>query len=136
VNLVDYDPWKGDYSRVKVHHNRFWANGRYFKVGIVTGPSSWSDDTDTVVRGATVTDNTFSGAHFGYAIVVSSSEGFTVQRNKVADDAVFSGVPGPSCPSAPENSPPTPFLINRGSARGSYQSDFVNGEVQHSEKDG
>ncbi|KAL1412889.1 hypothetical protein Q8F55_000638 [Vanrija albida] len=131
VNLVDYDPWKGDYADVHVHDNHFYAKARYFKVGIVVGPSSWSDDTDTVVRGATVTDNKFHGANFGYAIVVSSATQFTVLRNTVDDDAQFTGVNGPTCPTAPENGKPTAFLINRGSARGTFQDDFVNGEVQH-----
>lgn len=133
INLVDYDPWKGDYTGVKVHHNRFFANGRYFKAGVVIGPSTWSDDTDTTVYGATVSDNAFYGEHYGYAIVVSSASGFTVVRNTIGDDAYFDGVPGPSCPTAPENGPPTAFLINRGSAKGTYQEDFHNGEVQHSE---
>ncbi|WOO77376.1 uncharacterized protein LOC62_01G000959 [Vanrija pseudolonga] len=131
VNLVDFDPWKGDYNDVHVHDNHFYAKARYFKVGIVVGPSSWSDDTDTVVRGATVTDNKFHGAHFGYAIVVSSATQFTVLHNTVDDDAQFAGVNGPTCPTAPENGKPTAFLINRGSARGTFQEDFVNGEVQH-----
>ncbi|TXT13540.1 hypothetical protein VHUM_00907 [Vanrija humicola] len=131
VNLVDYDPWKGDYADVHVHDNHFYAKARYFKVGIVVGPSSWSDDTDTVVQGATVTDNKFHGAHFGYAIVVSSANQFTVLRNTVDNDAQFTGVNGPTCPTAPENGKPTAFLINRGSARGDFQEDFVNGEVQH-----
>lgn len=46
--------------------------------------------------------------------------------------AKFSGVPGSRCPKAPENGKPTAFLINRGSAKGIFQDDFVNGEVQHS----
>jgi hypothetical protein len=118
---------------VRVHHNRLWALGRYFKVGIVAGPSSWSDDTDTVVHGATVDANTFNGPHFGYGIVVSSAEEFTVINNKIAEDAAFSGVPGPSCPTAPENGSPAAFLLHRSSAQGTFQPEFENGEVQHSE---
>jgi hypothetical protein len=80
-----------------------------------------------------VTDNTFEGKHFGFAIVVSSAHEFTVLRNEIVGDVRFSGVAGPRCPRAPENGPPTAFLINRGSARGFFQDGFVNGEVQHSE---
>lgn len=97
------------------------------------GPSSWSDDTESLVHLGSITDNSFYGDHFGYAIVVSSATGFTVLRNTVDDSAKFSGVRGPRCPKAPENGKPTAFLINRGSARGVFQEDFVNGEVQHSE---
>ncbi|KAL7423122.1 hypothetical protein Q5752_002421 [Cryptotrichosporon argae] len=131
INLVDYEPWAGDYTGVRVHHNTLYALSRYLKVGIVIGPSSWSDDTESTVHGASVSDNEFLGDHFGYGIVVSSASGFSVLRNAVDDNARFDGVEGPRCPKAPRNGRPTPFLINRGSARGVFQDDFVNGEVQH-----
>ncbi|WWC88573.1 uncharacterized protein L201_003485 [Kwoniella dendrophila CBS 6074] len=132
INLVDYDPWQGDYMLVSVHHNYLHAFGRYFKVGIVIGPSSWSDDTESIVHSASVTDNYLEGNHFGYGIVVSSATSFTVVRNTINEEkSKFRGVNGPRCPKAPENGKPTPFLINRGSAKGTFQEDFVNGEVQH-----
>jgi hypothetical protein len=133
INLVDYPPWAGDYEGTRVHKNSFFALGRYLKVGIVIGPASWSDDTDSVVRGAEVYDNAFQGRHFGYAVVVSSAKDFRVERNTVDPGARFNGVPGARCPTAPPNGAPTAFLINRGSAQGTFQDDFVNGEVQHSE---
>jgi hypothetical protein len=133
INLVDYEPWAGDYSLVSVHHNHIHADSRYLKVGIVIGPASWSDDTDSVVHSASVTDNAFEGEHFGFAIVVSSAQQFTVLRNQLVGNVKFSGAKGARCPKAPENGAPTAFLINRGSARGFFQDDFVNGEVQHSE---
>lgn len=130
--MVDYDPWDGDYKDTKVHHNRLHALGRYFKTGIVIGPASWSDETETIVKSGVVTDNIFDGAHFGYGIVISSAEDFTVLRNTLGEGARFAGVPGIRCPRAPGNGKPTGFLINRGSAKGTFQADFVNGEVQHS----
>ena len=129
--MVDYDPWDGDYTDVKVHGNSFHADGRYIKVGIVIGPSSWSDDTDSVVKGGTVYGNSFHGAFFGYGIVVSSAQDIKVTGNKLDATAEFSGVPGPRCPTAPPNGPPVPFLINRGSTKGTFQPEFTNGEVQH-----
>lgn len=132
INLVDYDPFNGDFSNVNVHHNTLNALSSYFKVGIVVGPSSWSDDTETTVHGASITDNTLHGQHFGYGIVVSSAKDFQVLRNTVDDDSVFSGVDGPRCPRAPDNARPQAFLINKGSASGVFQDDFKNGEVQHS----
>ncbi|WWC96110.1 hypothetical protein V866_002977 [Kwoniella sp. B9012] len=131
INLVDYDPWQGDYMLVNVHHNHLHAFGRFFTVGIVIGPSSWSDDTESTVHSGSVTDNYLEGDHFGYGIVVSSATSFTVLRNTVHEDAKFRGVNGARCPKAPENGKPTAFLINRGSAKGTFQDDFVNGEVQH-----
>ncbi|ODO05275.1 hypothetical protein L198_01967 [Cryptococcus wingfieldii CBS 7118] len=135
INLVDYEPWEGDYTGVTVHNNHLHALGRYFKVGIVIGPASWSDDTESVVRGAVVTNNRFYGQYWGYGLVVASAKDFEVMGNKVINgnegEAKFSGVPGSRCPKAPENGKPTAFLINRGSAKGTFQDDFVNGEVQH-----
>ncbi|BEJ14967.1 hypothetical protein CspHIS471_0407340 [Cutaneotrichosporon sp. HIS471] len=131
INLVDYDPWEGDYTGTRVHDNEILAPSGFVKVGIVIGPSSWSDDTETSVYGGTVTDNTFSGQRFGYAMVISSAHDFTVLRNKVLPGSEFIGVPGTTCPTAPENGPPQAFLINRGSAEGKFQREFVNGEVQH-----
>ena len=115
-----------------VHHNTIHALAGFLRVGIVVGPASWSDDTDSVVHSGSVTDNILEGTRFGYGIVVSSADQFTVLRNSIDDNAVFSGVPGLNCPTAPQNGPPMGFLINRGSATGTFQSEFVNGEVQHS----
>ncbi|GMK53839.1 hypothetical protein CspeluHIS016_0104250 [Cutaneotrichosporon spelunceum] len=52
INLVDYDPWDEDYSGTKVYNNKILAPTGFVKVGIVIGPSSWSDDTDTSVYAA------------------------------------------------------------------------------------
>ena len=130
---MDYEPWKGDYFGTTVHHNTIHALAGFLRVGIVVGPASWSDDTDTVVHSGSVTDNILEGPRFGYGIVVSSADHFTVLRNVVQSNAEFSGVPSVNCPTAPANGPPAAFLINRGSATGTFQSDFVNGEVQHSQ---
>ncbi|KAK4689550.1 hypothetical protein P7C73_g574, partial [Tremellales sp. Uapishka_1] len=131
INLVDYEPFDGDYSFVRVHHNTIYAHSRYLKVGIAVGPSTWEDDITSVVHGGSITDNTLHGNHFGYGFVVSSAKGFTVLRNVVDENARFSGSEGPRCPQAPKNHRPTPFLIHRASSQGSFQEDFVNGEVEH-----
>ncbi|ORX40096.1 hypothetical protein BD324DRAFT_616239 [Kockovaella imperatae] len=131
INLVDYDPYKGDYFGVKVHHNAIHAHGGYLKAGIVIGPSAWSDDTNNVVHSAWVTDNTFHGGHFGYAMVVASAERFTVLRNELGDDVGFGGAIGVRCPKSPPNAPPMPFLLDKASAEGNFQDEFVNGMVQH-----
>lgn len=131
INLVDYEPWKGDYFGTTVHHNHIYALAGFIRVGIAIGPATWTDDTETIIHSGSVTDNHLVGTRFGYGLVVSSADKFTVLRNTVDENAVFSGVPGYNCPSAPENGPPTAFLINRGSAKGTYQSEFTNGEAQH-----
>lgn len=127
--MVDYEPWDGDYTRVHVHHNDIAALGSYLKVAINVGPATWSDDTESIVHSGKITENTMSGDHMGYGIVVASATNFIVLDNK--STARYSGVMGQRCPQAPPNREPTAFLINRGSADGTYQKDFINGEVQH-----
>ena len=79
-----------------------------------------------------MTDNIFRGEYFGYGMVVSSAQDFTVLRNKFEGNVRFGGLQTRRCPKAPENAKPMAFLINRGSSTGIYQEDFVNGEAQHS----
>ncbi|GMK53838.1 hypothetical protein CspeluHIS016_0104240 [Cutaneotrichosporon spelunceum] len=64
-------------------------------------------------------------------MVISSARDFTALRNRVLPGSEFVGVPGTACPTAPDNGPPQAFLINSGSAGGTFQGQFVNGEVQH-----
>lgn len=132
INLVDRQPWNGDYTGVNVHHNEIHALGSMLKIGIAIGHGTWRDDTEFILHGATVTDNVLYGAHFGYGMVVSSVDDFTVLRNTVDDSAAFDAVLGYKCPTSPPNTGPTPLLYNRGSVKGVIQSDFVNGNVQSS----
>lgn len=129
INLVDIDPWDGDYTRTRVHDNVISAFGSYIKGGINVGMACWTDDTESLVHGGSVTDNLIEGNNIGYGISVASAKSFTVIRNK--STAKYSGYKGPSCPRAPENADAGAFIINKGSVDGRYQSDFVNGEIQH-----
>lgn len=124
-------PWSGDYRDVRVRGNTISAFGAYIRGGINVGPAVWGDDTEGIVRGGTITNNLIEGDHIGYGIVVTSAKDFTITKNK--STAKYSGFKGPTCPTAPENADPMAFLINRGSSQGTFQSDFVNGEVQHGE---
>lgn len=129
INLVDMLPWQGNYRDVSIRNNYIGAHGAYIRGGINVGPAVWGDDTDGVVYGGSITGNTIEGDHIGYGIVVTSAKDFTILRNK--STAKYSGVKGPTCPTAPENADPMAFLINKGSSEGNFQAEFVNGEVQH-----
>lgn len=129
INLVDIEPWDGDYSKTRVHHNTISAFGSYIKGGINVGMACWTDDTESIVRGGTVADNLIEGDHIGYGITVASAKAFKVVRNR--STAHYSGFKGRTCPHAPENADPGPFVLNRGSSEGTFQAEFVNGEVQH-----
>ena len=129
INLVDYDPWEGNYTDVRVHHNTIAGLGAYIKGAINIGQACWTDNTEIMVHGGSVTHNTIEGEGIGYGITVAGARGVTVLDNK--STARYSGVMGHECPVAPPNAEPMAFLINRGSSEGVFQDEFVNGEVQH-----
>jgi hypothetical protein len=127
--MVDYDPWEGDYTGVRVHGNTVSGLGGYIKGAINIGQACWTDNTEIVVHGGEVSGNTIEGEGIGYGITVAGAKGVVVKDNK--STAKYGGVRGRECPKAPENAEPCPFLINRGSSEGVFQKEFVNGEVQH-----
>ncbi|KAJ9091756.1 hypothetical protein QFC19_008966 [Naganishia cerealis] len=129
INMVDYDPWEGDYTGVKVHGNTISGFGGYIKGAINIGQACWTDNTEIMVHGGQVTQNTIEGTGIGYGITVAGAKDVVVKDNK--STAKYGGVRGRECPKAPENAEPCPFLINRGSSEGVFQEEFVNGEVQH-----
>ncbi|KAJ9103736.1 hypothetical protein QFC21_002196 [Naganishia friedmannii] len=131
INMVDYDPWEGDYTGVRVHGNTVSGFGGYIKGAINIGQACWTDNTEIVVHGGEVSGNTIEGEGIGYGITVAGAKGVVVMDNK--STAKYGGVRGRECPKAPENAEPCPFLINRGSSEGVFQDEFVNGEVQHGE---
>ncbi|KAJ9120976.1 hypothetical protein QFC24_004956 [Naganishia onofrii] len=129
INMVDYDPWEGDYTGVRVYGNTVSGLGGYIKGAINIGQACWTDNTEIVVHGGEVSGNMIEGEGIGYGITVAGAKGVVVKDNK--STAKYGGVRGRECPKAPENAEPCPFLINRGSSEGVFQKEFVNGEVQH-----
>jgi hypothetical protein len=126
-------PWDGDYTSVVVSGNHISAFSAYLKVALNIGPAVWSDDTESIVSHGTVIGNTVAGTHLGYGIVVASCKNFTVIDNRIEPTARFSGIMSEDrCPSFPKNKAPTGWVINKGSSEGTFQEEFVNGEVQHS----
>ncbi|KAL4256680.1 Pectin lyase fold/virulence factor, partial [Pleurotus pulmonarius] len=115
INMVDYEPYRGDYSGTVVRNNRIagaFANTpagvgetkgvntehAIIKIGIAIGPRTWFGDrfgTNASVSGI-VTDNEFTGA-FSYAMAVSSSRNFTVRNNVLVGNTSFIGAAGPNC---------------------------------------
>ncbi|KAF8165709.1 hypothetical protein B0H34DRAFT_690211 [Crassisporium funariophilum] len=144
INLVDYDPWNGDYTGTVVRDNTILggfatdkpdndAKGNNFenaiiKIGIAIGPRSWFGDRygDKVSRGGIVQGNRLSGA-FSYGIAVTSAENFTVQDNTMFGNTSFIGGRGPHCKDSDSVPEPGPFIQDPSSTRSaSLQSGFVN----------
>jgi hypothetical protein len=129
INLVDYKPFDGDYTGVIVRDNRIEALGGYIKVGIAAGPSVWTDDVQLVNHGATISNNTLSGANFGYGIAVQGVTDFKILSNKAVGH--FAGNKGPRChaTTAPIGGP---FIRNFLMTTGTFQKDFVAGTLTYS----
>jgi len=123
INLDDFKPFAGDYSKTVVEHNTLSTAGGFMKVGIAVGPSVWGGDDKTFIRGATIDDNTFEGSRFGYGIAIDGAEDLVVTGNHFYGR--LDGVSTPSC--YPDSSSrPARFVRNEARSSGTFQIDFVN----------
>ncbi|KAF9559671.1 hypothetical protein CPC08DRAFT_736100 [Agrocybe pediades] len=141
INLVDYDPWGGDYTGTEVLNNVIMggfatdvqdntkgvnADNSIIKIGIAIGPRTWFGDRfgDNKVRNGIVRGNQLSGA-FSYGIAATSAIGFTVQENQLVGNTAFIGARGPLCEETDVVPDPAPFIMDPDTIQGSYfQSDF------------
>ncbi|KAF9057830.1 hypothetical protein BJ165DRAFT_1411935 [Panaeolus papilionaceus] len=143
INMVDYDPWGGDYTGTIVRDNLILGGfatdepdkdqkGNNFKnaiikIGIAIGPRTWFGDKfgDNVVRNGIVRGNKFAGA-FSYGIAVTSADNFQVQENSLIGNTSFIGGRGPQCHDTDVVPDPAPFIMDPNSLRStSLQSDFI-----------
>ncbi|KAF8514858.1 hypothetical protein BU17DRAFT_68219 [Hysterangium stoloniferum] len=147
TNLVDYNPWKGDYDGTVVRNNSIVGGfatdsptdagdnrgsnneSAIIKMGIAMGPHIWFGNSfkANVSRGAIVMDNRFEGA-FGYAMAVSSVANFTVLNNILVGNTTFVGSIGPNCSNAQGRTPlGQPFVVQQSLVTASnLQTDFTN----------
>jgi len=144
INMVDYDPWSGDFTGTVVRDNLILggfatdaidndnnSKGNNFenaiiKIGIAIGPQTWFGDKygNNVVKGGTVTGNKLSGA-FTYGIAITSATSFTVQGNQMIGNTSFIGARGPLCKDSDSVPAPAPFIIDPRTTTGlTTQSDF------------
>ncbi|KAF8510506.1 hypothetical protein BU17DRAFT_98018 [Hysterangium stoloniferum] len=148
INLVDVQPWGGDYTGTIVRNNHILggfatdtpsgdgdtkgvnSGSAIIKIGIAMGPRVWFGDyfQNNISHGAVVTGNQFEGA-FAYAMAISTASNFTVQDNVlVGNDTAFIGTIASDC-SNPDTrtAPGPPFVVEQSRVTDSnLQSDFVN----------
>ena len=127
INMVDYDPYSGDYTGATVVDNTIWAQSAFIKTGIAIGPAVWGGDKTNYNRNGIVRSNTIMGNNMGYGIVVSGAYNFTVLDN--ISTANYSGAFTSNC-YTPNNAPPMGFLKSR-RAEGSFLPNFVEGRAQY-----
>ncbi|KAF8622049.1 hypothetical protein AX15_007202 [Amanita polypyramis BW_CC] len=130
INLVDYDPFEGDYTGTVVRENFIlggFATGTelpgqtkgvnqydaIIKIGIAIGPRTWFGERygDNVSHSGSVLNNKLTGA-FSFAIAVSSAREFTVQGNSLFGNTSFIGARGPNCSKSDAIPDPSPFVLD------------------------
>ncbi|QRV87451.1 right-handed beta helix region protein [Ceratobasidium sp. AG-Ba] len=130
INLVDYDPFAGNYTGTQVVGNtiiggyatsepsinpQFGYNNEsaIIKMGIPLGLKPWFGDKwgSATAFGATVIGNKLSGA-FGYGIPISGVKDFTVRDNVMFGNHTFIGAKGPNCTEKDIVPPAVDFVID------------------------
>ncbi|WVR04043.1 hypothetical protein IAU60_001042 [Kwoniella sp. DSM 27419] len=130
ILLVDSTPFDGDYTGVSVKGNIIDAASRSIRVGIGIGATVWSDDTETIIKGGSVTNNGLKGRYMGYGIAAAGLEGWTVEGNW--DEAVHEGRKSARCFDEPVNPDPVGYLYNLDTIKESrFQPGFVNHDFQY-----
>jgi parallel beta-helix repeat protein len=145
INMVDYEPWLGNYTNTVVRDNIIlggFASGEpdsptetkgvnkedaIIKIGIAIGPRTWFGNQylKNVSSSGTVLSNSLSGA-FGYAIAITSAHNFTVENNALFGNTSFIGSRGPNCTTFDTTPTPQPFVVDRNNTDSlSLQSSFV-----------
>ncbi|KAI9000744.1 pectin lyase fold/virulence factor [Trametes punicea] len=143
INMVDYDPWHGNYTNTIVRNNIIRGgfatdpaqggetegvndDDAIIKIGIAIGPRTWFGDRylNNVSQSGTVLDNQLTGA-FGYGIAISSATNFTVQGNVLVGNTTFIGSTGPNCSTTDITPSPAPFVQDQSTVQSSnIQSGF------------
>ncbi|EGG11310.1 uncharacterized protein MELLADRAFT_102180 [Melampsora larici-populina 98AG31] len=111
INMVDFDPYKGNFTGVVVENNTLHTDGSMIKVGIAMGTMVWWSKNSTSRRpyNGVVQDNYFTSSndgYFGYGIAVAGYNSTVIQRNTFSPEVKFDGVITPKC--IPRHTPPNP----------------------------
>lgn len=144
INLVDYEPWLGNYTNTVVRDNMIYGGfatdvqdastepkgvnkeDAIIKIGIAVGPRTWFGDRylKNVSFSGMVLSNHLTGA-FGYAVAITSARNFTIQNNVLFGNTSFIGSRGPNCTTYDTTPTPQPFVVGYNNTDGlTLQSDF------------
>ncbi|KAI0776175.1 pectin lyase fold/virulence factor [Trametes elegans] len=141
INMVDYDPWNGNYTNTVVRNNLIKggfatepAEGgdtkgvndedAIVKIGIAIGPRTWFGDRyfNNVSQSGTVLNNNLTGA-FGYGVAISSATNFTVQGNILVGNTSFIGSNGPNCSATDTTPSPAAYVQDQNTVHASSIQD-------------
>ncbi|KAF8710464.1 Right handed beta helix region, partial [Rhizoctonia solani] len=138
LNMVDYNPHKGNYKFTRVINNTVRTEGAYIKVGVGMGPSILGKaNEDSIEEGGIVMRNLIEsrdighgkgGLGYGYA-VGSDTANWTCIENVSAPGVEYFGDISESLPELIAS--PTAFVRDGpAEARGNLQSEFVSGHIE------
>lgn len=81
INLVDWDPYGGNYEGTRVRFNTLDAEDGFMVIGIAMGQTTVGGRPERVLHGAVVEGNTFKGDRMGYAMAIGGVKNFVVKAN-------------------------------------------------------
>lgn len=126
INMVDYDPYGGNYGGTIVRDNVIEASGAVIRIGLGMGARVWgclsSGSTEFTLTGGTVTGNVLRGAHMQYGFAVDGVRNWTVTGN--IDEATHTGSPSVDCGGLTASAP-AGFLYDPARAEGTFQPEFT-----------
>ncbi|TFK94255.1 hypothetical protein K466DRAFT_510078 [Polyporus arcularius HHB13444] len=144
INMVDYDPWNGNYTNTIVRNNIIEGGFAtdveeagdtkgtneedvIIKIGIAIGPRTWFGDRyfNNVSSSGTVLNNQLTGA-FGYGLAISSAQNFTVQGTVLVGNTSFIGSRGPNCSTTDTVPDPAAFVQDQNTV----QFSNIQGDVK------
>lgn len=124
INMVDYDPYEGNYTGTIVRDNVIEASGAVIRIGLGMGVyvwGCWPAGTERTLYGGTVTGNILRGERMQYGFAVDGVRDWTVLDN--VDEAVHSGRPSVDC-GGRLASAPSGFQYYPLRAEGTFQPEF------------
>ncbi len=131
INMVDYNPYNGNYSGTIVRKNIIDAANAVIRIGLGMGTRVWGclpavAENDTLY-GGTVIGNTLRGANMQYGFAVDGVREWTALDN--IDESTHIGSPSVDCHGRVA-SVPTGFQYYPQRAEGTFQPEFVNSYVE------
>jgi len=125
INMVDFDPYKGNYTGTIVRNNVIDAFGAVIRIGLGMGVrvwGCWPAETDKTLYGGSVISNILRGANMQYGFTVDGVRDWTVLDN--INEATHTGKPSVDCRGRVA-SPPAGFQYYPPRAQGTFQAEFT-----------
>ena len=130
INMVDYEPYDGNYAGTIVRNNIIEASGAVIRIGLGMGQRVWvclpPNSDEFTLSGGTVTGNILRGEYMQYGFAVDGVRDWTVTDN--VDGAKHTGNPSVAC-NGRLASRPAGFLHNSARAEGAFQPEFEPGQL-------